>query len=50
MTRPTVSSGDRLANSLRNSGAASILLPWRLHRAGIIDDLADWAPVSPGGA
>ena len=38
---PTVSSGDRLANSLRNSGAASILLPWRLHRAGIIDPVAE---------
>ena len=46
---PTVSSGDRLANSLRNSGAASILLPYRLHRAGIIDPVAE-AQVAVGTA
>ena len=38
--QPTVSSGDRLANALRNSGAGAILLPYRVHRAGIIGGVA----------
>ena len=33
---PTVSAGAGYANSLRNSGAAAILLPYRVHRAGVV--------------
>lgn len=32
--RPFAGVGDRYANALRNSGAASALLPYREHRAG----------------
>ena len=31
---PTASSGMTYANALRNSGAAAMLLPFRVHRAG----------------
>ena len=34
--RPFAGSGDRYANAMRNSGAASVLLPYRVHRAGSI--------------
>ena len=34
--RPFAGSGDRYANAMRNSGAASVLLPYRTHRAGIV--------------
>lgn len=33
--QPTAGVGSRYANALRNSGAAKVLLPWRLHRAGV---------------
>ena len=35
---PTQSGGDRFANAMRNSGAARTLLPYRVHRAGSVDD------------
>ena len=34
--QPNAGRGLSFANAMRNSGAASILLPWRVHRAGII--------------
>ena len=34
---PTASRRDSYANSLANSGAASILLPYRIHRAGKVE-------------
>ena len=33
--RPFAGMGDRYANAMRNSGATSTLLPYRLHRAGV---------------
>ena len=33
--QPTAGVGSRYSNALRNSGAAKVLLPWRLHRAGV---------------
>ena len=38
MDRPTASRGSSYANVLRNSGAASALLPYRVHRAGSTAD------------
>ena len=35
--QPESSRGDAYANALRNSGAARILLPYRIHRAGYAD-------------
>ena len=34
--QPSVGRGAAYANALRNSGAAAILLPYRVHRAGIV--------------
>ena len=34
--QPNAGRGLAYGNAMRNSGAASILLPWRTHRAGII--------------
>ena len=34
--QPNAGRGVAFANALRNSGAASILLPYRIHRAGIV--------------
>ena len=42
---PTASSGMTYANALRNSGAAVMLLPYRVHRAGITTTDED-APVT----
>ncbi len=39
--QPTASQGDRYANVLRNSGAARLLLPWRVHRAGSTAESSD---------
>ena len=39
--QPEAGRGDAYANSLRNSGAASILLPWRLHGAGLENGVAE---------
>ena len=36
--QPTISGGVGFANALRNSGAARILLPYRVHRAGLSSD------------
>ena len=38
MDRPTASRGSPYSNVLRNSGAASALLPYRIHRAGSTAD------------
>ena len=35
--QPTAGRGDSYANALRNSGAARMLLPYRIHRAGYSD-------------
>ena len=35
--QPTAAQGSGYANALRNSGAAAILLPYRIHRAGLTD-------------
>ena len=35
--QPTAGVAGRYANAMRNSGAASILLPWRVHTAGLYD-------------
>ena len=37
---PEAARGDAYANALRNSGAARILLPYRIHRAGYSDAVA----------
>ena len=34
--QPSAGRGAAYANALRNSGAAAILLPYRVHRAGIV--------------
>ena len=34
--QPFASSGNKYKNALRNSGAAAILLPYRVHRAGSV--------------
>ena len=34
--QPTAVGGASFANALRNSGAASMLLPYRMHRAGSV--------------
>ena len=34
---PEAARGDGYANGLRNSGASRILLPWRVHRAGLAE-------------
>ena len=34
--QPTAAGGASFANALRNSGAASMLLPYRMHRAGSV--------------
>ena len=34
--QPNAGRGAMYANALRNSGAAAILLPYRIHRAGIV--------------
>ena len=34
--QPTAAGGATFANALRNSGAASMLLPYRIHRAGSV--------------
>ena len=36
--QPEAGRGDAYANGLRNSGAASMLLPYRIHRAGFAGD------------
>ena len=38
---PEAGRGDAYANSMRNSGAARILLPYRVHRAGYSDAVAE---------
>ena len=35
---PNAVSGSRWANAMRNSGAARMLLPYRVHRAGSVAD------------
>ena len=34
---PEAARGDAYANALRNSGAAGMLLPYRIHRLGLTD-------------
>ena len=49
--QPFVGRGPAYANALRNSGAAAILLPYRIHRAGSVAEavqVADEAVGSPG--
>ena len=41
--RPFASADTRFSNALRNSGAASALLPYRVHRAGVTGEDADGA-------
>lgn len=38
--QPTAPRGDGYANALRNSGAARLLLPYRVHRAGFADAMS----------
>lgn len=38
--QPTAAGGTQHANALRNSGAAALLLPWRVHRAGKVEAAA----------
>ena len=38
---PRAPSGTRYANAMRNSGAASILFPYRIHSAGLANAVAD---------
>ena len=38
--QPEAGRGDAYANALRNSGAARMLLPYRIHRAGYSDAVA----------
>ena len=51
--QPEAARGDGYANALRNSGAARILLPYRVHRAGLPGEtVAEVVPVptpGPGG-
>ena len=47
--RPNVS-GDAFANALRNSGAANILLPYRIHRAGSTAEAISIADDAVGSA
>ena len=46
--RPFASQSTRFANVMRNSGAASALLPYRVHRLGVDDDTAS-APATAAG-
>ena len=46
--RPFASADTRFSNALRNSGAASALLPYRVHRLGLTGD--DVTASSPAGA
>ena len=39
--QPEASRSDAYANALRNSGAARMLLPYRIHRAGYADAAGD---------
>ena len=39
--QPEAGRGDGYANAMRNSGAARILLPYRVHRLGYADDTPD---------
>ena len=39
--QPTASRGDSYANAMRQSGAARMLLPYRIHRAGYSEAVAD---------
>ena len=48
--QPTVSGRDQLANALRSSGAGAILLPYRIHRAGLIDASPEAATAAAGSA
>ena len=48
--QPTVSGRDQLANALRSSGAGAILLPYRIHRAGLIDASPEAATTAAGSA
>ena len=48
--QPEAGRGDAYANGLRNSGAASMLLPYRIHRAGFAgDEPAASSPATAGG-
>ena len=45
--QPTTSQGDQVANALRFSGAKAILLPYRSHRAGNVNDDDSADPSTP---
>ena len=45
--QPNAGRGVAYASALRNSGAASLLLPWRVHRAGSIGEAAAAAAEGP---
>ena len=45
--QPGSSSRANFANALRNSGAARMMLPWRVHKAGSVGACA--ATTQPGG-
>ena len=45
---PRAPSGTRYANAMRNSGAASILFPYRVHSAGLANAVADAADAGIG--
>ena len=45
--QPSTSRGAAYANALRNSGAARMLLPYRVHKAGSVGACA--ATTQPGG-
>ena len=48
--QPTVSGRDQLANALRSSGAGAILLPYRIHRAGLVGASPEAATTAVGSA
>ena len=48
--QPTTSRYSGHANALRNSGAAAILLPWRVHRAGSTADASSGSDSNPEAA
>ena len=48
--RPTTYRGAGFADSLRNSGAAALVLPWRIHRAGTVAEAISAAQDAVGTA
>ena len=50
--RPFASAETRFSNGIRNSGAASVLLPYRVHRLGLSggDDMASASGTAAGNA